>query len=42
MVRHKKFQIRSNNYYKTKDRFDNIYLDFFTKAPYNDLNTTAG
>jgi hypothetical protein len=36
-VQHGKFQIRSTNNYKTKDRFDNIYLDFFIKASYNGL-----
>jgi hypothetical protein len=28
------FQVRSTTYYKAKLCFDNIYLDFFIKAPY--------
>jgi hypothetical protein len=34
MAQLNKFQVRSTTYYKTKLYFDNIYLDFFTKAPY--------
>jgi hypothetical protein len=34
---HTDFQIISGYHYKTKPRFDNIYLDFFDKPPYNRL-----
>ena len=37
MAQHIDFQVRSTTYYKTKHAFDNIYLDFFTKAPYKSL-----